>query len=190
MRICGVVLNYRDAARTETCLRSLAGQGLDTVLVVDNSDDEQAAVIERLAGNVNNDAVALPGMCERLAAVLAHDDTVMVVSTVLDATGKRLACVGENPLRLGDAFVRHDGSSLQGQLFNTYHMACAHVVLAMKTWRYPRFRFCWRASASVPGCACVLRGAVCVTETSCRLRLFSWSGGLWIFACPHGKWKI
>jgi GT2 family glycosyltransferase len=43
MKICSIVLNYRDAARTEACLYSLIGQGLHTVLVVDNSNDERAA---------------------------------------------------------------------------------------------------------------------------------------------------
>lgn len=53
MRICAIVLNYRDAARTLVCLRSLVGQGVDTVLVVDNSADalassELAAATQRL----------------------------------------------------------------------------------------------------------------------------------------------
>jgi GT2 family glycosyltransferase len=40
MKICAIILNYRNAVRTEACLHSLIGQGLDSVLVVDNSDDE------------------------------------------------------------------------------------------------------------------------------------------------------
>lgn len=43
MKICAIVLNYRNAARTEACLNSLKGQGLDSALIVDNSDDEHAA---------------------------------------------------------------------------------------------------------------------------------------------------
>lgn len=43
MKICAIVLNYRNAARTEACLCSLNGEGLDTVLVVDNSADDRAA---------------------------------------------------------------------------------------------------------------------------------------------------
>jgi N-acetylglucosaminyl-diphospho-decaprenol L-rhamnosyltransferase len=43
MKICAIVLNYRDAERTETCLRSLIGQGIALVLVVDNSADAPAA---------------------------------------------------------------------------------------------------------------------------------------------------
>lgn len=240
MKICAIVLNYRDAARTEACLRSLTGEGLDAVLVVDNSSDEHAAgefaaVLGRQAGHVdctlrllnpgsnlgfargvnlalndaaalhcdaflliNNDAVALPGMLARLAAALADTGAAMVAPTVVDAAGKpqpmlwyqrffglltahplpgsfpylsgccllvrremleegrlfdedffmygedtllgwRLACAGKKPLRLDDAFVRHDGagSSRRGQLFYEYHMARAHVLLAMKTWRHP-----------------------------------------------------
>lgn len=43
MKICAVVLNFRNATRTETCLLSIADQGLDTVIVVDNSADDRAA---------------------------------------------------------------------------------------------------------------------------------------------------
>lgn len=58
MRICAIVLNYRNAARTQACLCSLIGQGLDTVLVVDNSterhlSDQFAAMLERQAGLVD-----------------------------------------------------------------------------------------------------------------------------------------
>lgn len=240
MKICAIVLNYRNAARTETCLRSLAGQGLDTVLVVDNSADDRAAnelaaMIKRQTERidytlrllnpgsnlgfargvnlaiseaaalqcdafllVNNDAVALPGMVARLADALADPGMAMVAPTVSNAAGKpqpmlwyqrffglltthrlpgsfpylsgccllvrreileegrlfdedffmygedtllgwRLACAGKKPLCLSDAFVRHDGagSSRRGQMFYEYHMARAHVLLAMKTWRHP-----------------------------------------------------
>lgn len=240
MKICAIVLNYRDAARTEACLCSLLGQGLDAVLVVDNSADERAIgeladMMERqkvqadyalylinpgcnlgfargvnLALNnaaarqcdgfllINNDAVALPGMVTRLSSELADSGMSMVAPTVIDAAGKqqsmlwyqrffglltthplpgsfpylsgccllvrremleegklfdedffmygedallgwRLACAQKKPLRLSDAFVRHDevGSSRRGQLFYEYHMARAHVLLAMKTWRHP-----------------------------------------------------
>lgn len=240
MKICAIVLNYRNAARTEACLCSLTGEGLDAVLVVDNSADKHAAgelavVMEwqavhmgctlrllnpgsnlgfargvNLALNdavalhcdafllINNDAVALPGMLSRLAAALADTGTAMVAPTVVDAAGKpqpmlwyqrffglltarplpgsfpylsgccllvrrdmlekgrlfdedffmygedtllgwRLACAGTKPLHLDDAFVRHDGvgSSRRGQLFYEYHIARAHVLLALKTWRHP-----------------------------------------------------
>ena len=240
MRICAIVLNYRNAARTEACLCSLTGEGLDAVLVVDNSDDDHAAgelatVIKRQARQadyslrqlnpgsnlgfargvnlalndatalhcdafllINNDAVALPGMLARLAAALADTGTTMVAPTVVDAAGKpqpmlwyhrffglltarplpgsfpylsgccllvrremleegrlfdedffmygedtllgwRLACAGKMPLRLGDALVQHNGagSSRRGQFFYEYHMARAHVLLALKTRRHP-----------------------------------------------------
>lgn len=240
MKICAIVLNYRDAARTETCLRSLTGQGLDTVLVVDNSADdcatkELAAMIKNqtecidytlcllnpgsnlgfargvnLAINdaaalccdafllINNDAAALHGMVARLAAALTDSSTAMVAPTVVDASGVaqpmlwyqrffglltarplpgsfpylsgccllvrreiledgrlfdedffmygedtllgwRLTCAGIRTLRMDDAFVRHDGagSSRRGQIFYEYHMARAHILLAMKTWRHP-----------------------------------------------------
>lgn len=51
MRICAVILDYRGAMRTEACLRSLLGEGLDTVLVVDNSADERSA--DELATVIN-----------------------------------------------------------------------------------------------------------------------------------------
>lgn len=240
MRTCAIVLNYRDAARTEACLCSLNGQGLDTVLVVDNSDDvhaaiELAVIVERqtermdyslrlirpecnlgfargvnLALNdeatlhcdafllINNDAVAIQGMVERLSSRLTDVDHMMVAPTVVDAAGKpqpmlwyqrffgllttrplpgsfpylsgccllvrremleegklfdedffmygedtllgwRLARAGKKPLRVGDAFVCHDsaGSSRRGQWFYEYHMARAHVLLAMKTLHHP-----------------------------------------------------
>lgn len=38
-RTCAIVLNYRKAQKTAACLDSLAGQGLDTVYVIDNSND-------------------------------------------------------------------------------------------------------------------------------------------------------
>lgn len=240
MKICAIVLNYRDAARTEECLCSLVGQGLDTMLVVDNSADDRAtaelaAMMERKNERIdytlrllnpgtnlgfprgvnlaltdvaalrcdvflliNNDAVALPGMVARLAAALADADTPMVAPTVVDAVGVpqpmlwyqrffglltrrqlpgsfpylsgccllvrremleegrlfdedffmygedtllgwRLARAGKSPLQLGDAIARHGGtgSSRRGRQFYEYHMARAHVLLAMKTWRHP-----------------------------------------------------
>jgi GT2 family glycosyltransferase len=240
VKICAIVLNYRDAARTEACLCSLIGQGLDTVLVVDNSADEHAtdefaAMLERqralvgyslrslslgcnlgfargvnLALNrasvfhcdafllINNDAIAKPGMVSRLAATLAESGAEMVAPTVVDAVDKpqpllwyqrffglltpyplpgsfpylsgccllvhrkmleqgrlfdedffmygedtllgwRLVRSGKKAFRVGDAFVCHGstGSSRRGQWFYEYHMARAHVLLAMKTMRHP-----------------------------------------------------
>ena len=53
MKLCAIVLDYRGASKTEACLRSLAGQGVDTVIVVDNSDSHDASAalanaVERL----------------------------------------------------------------------------------------------------------------------------------------------
>ncbi|HEY3327627.1 MAG TPA: glycosyltransferase family 2 protein [Novimethylophilus sp.] len=57
MNSCAIVLNYRNAERTEACLRSLVGQGIGAVLVVDNSADVRAAgelgaAIQRLQENL------------------------------------------------------------------------------------------------------------------------------------------
>jgi GT2 family glycosyltransferase len=53
--------------------------------------------------------------------------------------GWRLACAGKKPISVGGALVCHDsaGSSRRGQWFYEYHMARAHVLLAMKTFRHP-----------------------------------------------------
>ena len=40
MRICAILLDYRGAERTTKCLESLAGQGLSTAIIVDNSEDD------------------------------------------------------------------------------------------------------------------------------------------------------
>jgi GT2 family glycosyltransferase len=40
MNICAILLNYRGAEKTIRCLESLVGQGLSTVIIVDNSDNE------------------------------------------------------------------------------------------------------------------------------------------------------
>ena len=237
MKICAIVLNYRDAARTAACMSSLIGQGLHTVLVIDNSDDAEA--VEELAAMVdkqfdhadynlrllnpgsnlgfaqgvnfglnnvaalnfdaylliNNDAIAMPDMVSRLAIALFDSNAEMVAPIVVDAKGKplpilwyqryfglqttfpllgsfpylsgccllvrremlregklldedffmygedtllgwHLACKGMEPLRLNDAYVRHEGegSSRRGKLFYEYHMARAHILLAKKTW--------------------------------------------------------
>ncbi|HEX7642379.1 MAG TPA: glycosyltransferase family 2 protein [Noviherbaspirillum sp.] len=42
-KLCAIVLDYRGASKTEACLQSLSGQGLDTVLLVDNSNDKNAS---------------------------------------------------------------------------------------------------------------------------------------------------
>ena len=50
MNICAILLNYRGAEKTSKCLESLAGQGLSTAIVVDNSDDESHA--KQLRNNI------------------------------------------------------------------------------------------------------------------------------------------
>jgi len=42
-RVCAIILDYRAADKTETCLNSLIGQGLATVYLVDNSASERAS---------------------------------------------------------------------------------------------------------------------------------------------------
>jgi hypothetical protein len=46
-RVCAIILDYRAADKTETCLRSLIGQGLATVYLVDNSASERASTYLR-----------------------------------------------------------------------------------------------------------------------------------------------
>ena len=43
VEVCVVILDYRGASKTELCLRSLVGQGVKKVLVVDNSADADAS---------------------------------------------------------------------------------------------------------------------------------------------------
>jgi GT2 family glycosyltransferase len=43
MKLCAIVLDYRGASKTARCLQSLCGQGIGSVLVVDNSDDDGAS---------------------------------------------------------------------------------------------------------------------------------------------------
>lgn len=44
MKTCAVILDYRGAQKTSACLRSLAGQGLDCAVIVDNSADIRASM--------------------------------------------------------------------------------------------------------------------------------------------------
>lgn len=43
MKICAIVLDYRGAARTELCMRSLIDQGIRSALIVDNSSNIDAS---------------------------------------------------------------------------------------------------------------------------------------------------
>ena len=51
MRVCAILLNYRGAERTTKCLESLAGQGLSTAIIIDNSEDEACSRL--LKTNIN-----------------------------------------------------------------------------------------------------------------------------------------
>jgi GT2 family glycosyltransferase len=58
MKLCAIVLDYRGAPKTEACLQSLSGQGIDTVLLVDNSDDEGAsAALATAVGRVRSSPI-------------------------------------------------------------------------------------------------------------------------------------
>src|SRR6185295_15237806 len=43
VKVCAIILDYFGADKTETCLNSLFGQGLDTICIVDNSGDHKAS---------------------------------------------------------------------------------------------------------------------------------------------------
>jgi N-acetylglucosaminyl-diphospho-decaprenol L-rhamnosyltransferase len=63
-RICAIILDYRAADKTATCLRSLNGQGLTTVYLVDNSASESASAalqesVDRVRATVDFDIVTL-----------------------------------------------------------------------------------------------------------------------------------
>lgn len=47
--IIGLVLNFRDSTRTANCVRSLLKQGIDSVLVWDNSEDDSVSAKELTA---------------------------------------------------------------------------------------------------------------------------------------------
>jgi N-acetylglucosaminyl-diphospho-decaprenol L-rhamnosyltransferase len=55
IRTCAIILDYYGADKTESCLRSLIGQGIDTIFVVDNSAARDAsakifAAVNRVLG--------------------------------------------------------------------------------------------------------------------------------------------
>ncbi|MBB1059132.1 glycosyltransferase family 2 protein [Marilutibacter spongiae] len=72
-RCAAIIVEYRSAARTIACVASLAGQGLEEIVIVDNSDD----------GRLTFDA---------LARGLGHDPRV----TLLDAGGNLGFAAGIN----------------------------------------------------------------------------------------------
>ncbi len=59
--IIGLTLNYRDAARTDRCVRSLLDDGVAHVLVWDNSEDEgvSAHALRELLGGEGKDRVTI-----------------------------------------------------------------------------------------------------------------------------------
>ena len=62
--VCAIILDYKAADRTAACLRSLIGQGLATVYLVDNSDCEHASarlrsVVEHLRTVIDYKIVTL-----------------------------------------------------------------------------------------------------------------------------------
>lgn len=239
MKICAIVLDYYGAERTKACLYSLIGQGIDTVLVVDNSANAQASSaldqalnalrqshadykIELLRPSenlgfakgvnhalanyssssceffllINNDAIASQDMVAQLSKSLKNKD--LVAPTILNEDGVpqplmwyqrfiglqtahklpfsfsflsgccllfrrellqdhklfdedffmygedtflgwRLDQTKKSVLIDAQATVRHvgHGSSREFGLFYEYHIARAHVLLALKTWRTP-----------------------------------------------------
>jgi N-acetylglucosaminyl-diphospho-decaprenol L-rhamnosyltransferase len=53
-RVCAIILDYFGADKTEACLRSLIGQGIETIYLVDNSAAESAsAALRSVIGHVN-----------------------------------------------------------------------------------------------------------------------------------------
>jgi len=82
-RVCAIILDYRAADRTEACLRSLIGQSLTTVYLVDNSASERASAdlqetVDRLSGAVDFSIVTLNrgenlGFAKGVNLALRHD---------------------------------------------------------------------------------------------------------------------
>jgi hypothetical protein len=82
-RVCAIILDYRAADKTETCLRSLIGQGLATVYLVDNSASEGASTdlreaVARLRAMIDFNIVTLNagenlGFAKGVNFALRHD---------------------------------------------------------------------------------------------------------------------
>jgi N-acetylglucosaminyl-diphospho-decaprenol L-rhamnosyltransferase len=82
-RVCAIILDYRAADKTETCVRSLIGQGLATVYLVDNSASERASTdlreaVERLRAMIDFNIVTLNagenlGFAKGVNFALRHD---------------------------------------------------------------------------------------------------------------------
>jgi N-acetylglucosaminyl-diphospho-decaprenol L-rhamnosyltransferase len=82
-RVCAIILDYRAAGKTETCLKSLIGQGLATVYLVDNSASERASTdllqaVDRLRPAIDFNIVTLNagenlGFAKGVNFALRHD---------------------------------------------------------------------------------------------------------------------
>ena len=82
-RVCAIILDYRAAGKTETCLKSLIGQGLATVYLVDNSASERASTdllqaVDRLRPAVDFNILTLNagenlGFAKGVNFALRHD---------------------------------------------------------------------------------------------------------------------
>ena len=82
-RVCAIILDYRAAGKTETCLKSLIGQGLATVYLVDNSASESASrdllqAVDRLSAAIDFNIVTLNagenlGFAKGVNFALRHD---------------------------------------------------------------------------------------------------------------------
>jgi N-acetylglucosaminyl-diphospho-decaprenol L-rhamnosyltransferase len=82
-RVCAIILDYRAADKTETCLKSLIGQGLATVYLVDNSASERASTdlleaVDRLRSAIDFSIVTLNagenlGFAKGVNFALRHD---------------------------------------------------------------------------------------------------------------------
>jgi N-acetylglucosaminyl-diphospho-decaprenol L-rhamnosyltransferase len=82
-RVCAIVLDYFGASKTEACLKSLIGQGLATVYLVDNSASERASTnlreaVDRLRAAIDYNIVSLNagenlGFAKGVNFALRHD---------------------------------------------------------------------------------------------------------------------
>ena len=82
-RVCAIILDYRAASKTETCLKSLIGQGLETVYLVDNSASKRASTdllqaVDRLRAATDFSIVTLSagenlGFAKGVNLALRHD---------------------------------------------------------------------------------------------------------------------
>jgi GT2 family glycosyltransferase len=82
-RVCAIILDYFGASKTEACLKSLIGQGLATVYLIDNSASDRASAdllkaVDRLRATVDFNIVTLNagenlGFAKGVNFALRHD---------------------------------------------------------------------------------------------------------------------